>query len=591
MAATHLCRDCAVVGECSGWIDPGMMVAKYPLTNALMMKSPSCFFVLFRCACCVLLGWAVCGCQTPNDYSLQTRAVLERLDEEILSKGRYQPWRQEQLDKLSARAEAEISPLKRAECLFALSQSYVTFNLDSAAFYCERIYRLADQSGIYSVRRFAILADIDVWLGRGQASLAEGLFRKIDTVGMTSLEYTSWHGRYSGVCTRRVYASEDPDTRRAWMDTLSYLRRMEVAGHSALTKARMRAATLVDSARYDEALELLKPFGAQNLDHPSAALLYYTMSGIAGRQGDSDAELRYLAESSISDLRAGTRSYSSLYDLAQKLFDRKEYDRAASYMDCTFQDAMLCKSVARIPASSFASIKISDAISANIAERQKLMVSLIALAGLFLVVVTGVLWFVLWQHRRLKANHSQLMDMSGLLQEKNDELQQKNDQIRDMNSVLVDSNRIKDRYVGHYIDLSAGYITQMESFRREVCRIAKTKGAEELVRQLNASREINGEFQKFYQTFDASFLDIFPNFIEQVNVLLQPEFRVVQRTETALTTELRILAAIRLGVTDSGHIASLLNCASATVYTYRTKLRNAAIDRDHFEEQVSRIGL
>ena len=56
-------------------------------------------------------------------------------------------------------------------------------------------------------------------------------------------------------------------------------------------------------------------------------------------------------------------------------------------------------------------------------------------------------------------------------------------------------------------------------------------------------------------------------------------------------TELRILAAIRLGITDSGHIASLLNCASATVYTYRTKLRNAALDRDNFEQQVSRIGL
>ena len=43
--------------------------------------------------------------------------------------------------------------------------------------------------------------------------------------------------------------------------------------------------------------------------------------------------------------------------------------------------------------------------------------------------------------------------------------------------------------------------------------------------------------------------------------------------------------------TDSGHIASLLNCASATVYTYRTKLRNAALDRDNFEEQVSKTGL
>lgn len=44
--------------------------------------------------------------------------------------------------------------------------------------------------------------------------------------------------------------------------------------------------------------------------------------------------------------------------------------------------------------------------------------------------------------------------MSDLLREKHDELLKKNDHIRDINNALVDSNRIKDRYVCHYIDLS-----------------------------------------------------------------------------------------------------------------------------------------
>lgn len=150
---------------------------------------------------------------------------------------------------------------------------------------------------------------------------------------------------------------------------------------------------------------------------------------------------------------------------------------------------------------------------------------------------------------------------------------------------------IKDRYVCHYIDLSVHYIKQIDTFRREVCRVARNKGVDELVRWLNTSQAVSGEYAKFYQSFDSSFLDIFPQFIEQVNALLQPESRFAPRADASLTTELRILAAIRLGITDSGHIASLLNCASATVYTYRTKLRNAALDRDNFEQQVSRIGL
>ena len=203
----------------------------------------------------------------------------------------------------------------------------------------------------------------------------------------------------------------------------------------------------------------------------------------------------------------------------------------------------------------------------------------------------AILVCVLGQHRRLQGSHEQLIRMSDLLREKHDELLKKNDHIRDINYALVDSNRIKDRYVCHYIDLSVHYIKQIDAFRREVCRIAKTKGADEVVRRLTSSQVIAGEYQKFYQSFDSSFLDIFPNFIGQVNELLQPEFRFTPRSDSSLTTELRILAAIRLGITDSGHIASLLNCASATVYTYRTKLRNAALDRDNFEEQVSKTGL
>ena len=51
------------------------------------------------------------------------------------------------------------------------------------------------------------------------------------------------------------------------------------------------------------------------------------------------------------------------------------------------------------------------------------------------------------------------------------------------------------------------------------------------------------------------------------------------------------IVTVESRITQLGAIASLLNCASATVYTYRTKLRNAALDRDNFEEQVSKTGL
>lgn len=549
------------------------------------------FHLRSRFLCVVFACILFAGCTQRPEYSLQTGAALERLDAELLRKERYQQWRQEQADKLREGEGAEPDSFRRARKLFDVSQIYVTYNLDSAAYYVNLLYGLADKAGSQRIHRIALLADIDVWLGRGQLGLAEELFRRIDTAGMASWEYGAWHSRYLSVANRRCAETEDSLRKRAWGDTVVYVRSLVVPGLTEWTRTRMKAGDLRDEGRCEEAIRLLEPYTAQVMSNPDRALLYYVLAGIAHRQGDEDKRLYYLAESSIADLQAGTRSYSSLYDLALALFDRKDYDRAAAYMRCSSDDAMHCRSVVRIPVSSSAVVKISEAIFSNNAQRQAMMSTTIWLAGIFLVVLAAILWCVLWQHRRLRGNHRQLLYMSDQLREKNDELQAKNGHIREINTALVDSNRIKDRYVCHYIDLSVHYIKQIEAFRREVCRVARTKGVDELVRWLNTSQAASGEYAKFYQSFDSSFLDIFPQFIEQVNALLQPESRFSPRTDASLTTELRILAAIRLGITDSGHIASLLNCASATVYTYRTKLRNAALDRDDFEQQVSRIGL
>ncbi|MBQ7517671.1 MAG: transcriptional regulator, partial [Bacteroidales bacterium] len=55
----------------------------------------------------------------------------------------------------------------------------------------------------------------------------------------------------------------------------------------------------------------------------------------------------------------------------------------------------------------------------------------------------------------------------------------------------------------------------------------------------------------------------------------------------ALSTELRILAVIRLGMKKSGEIARFLNVSPNTVYTYRAALKKASlVGEDAFEERV-----
>ena len=96
----------------------------------------------------------------------------------------------------------------------------------------------------------------------------------------------------------------------------------------------------------------------------------------------------------------------------------------------------------------------------------------------------------------------------------------------------------------------------------------------------------------FYNQFDATFLDLFPDFISQLNELLQEEKKVSYHSkERLLTTELRVLALIRLGVDDSVKIASFLRRSVSTVYNYRVKMRNASVcDREDFENRIMDIG-
>ena len=103
--------------------------------------------------------------------------------------------------------------------------------------------------------------------------------------------------------------------------------------------------------------------------------------------------------------------------------------------------------------------------------------------------------------------------------------------------------------------------------------------------------QYEAELKNFYKTFDTSFLSLYPTFVEDLNALLTEEGRIVVKEGGLLNTELRIFALIKLGITQSSHIASLLRYSVNTIYNYRAQVKNAALsDRENFEENVRKIG-
>ena len=113
---------------------------------------------------------------------------------------------------------------------------------------------------------------------------------------------------------------------------------------------------------------------------------------------------------------------------------------------------------------------------------------------------------------------------------------------------------------------------------------------DDLYKITKSGKFIEQQSAEFYTVFDDAFLHIYPTFVEQVNALLRPEEQIVLGEGEKLNSDLRILAFMRLGIDDTNRVAQILNFSVNTIYAYRNRLRNRAIDRATFEADIMKIG-
>ena len=140
-----------------------------------------------------------------------------------------------------------------------------------------------------------------------------------------------------------------------------------------------------------------------------------------------------------------------------------------------------------------------------------------------------------------------------------------------------------------YISLCYQYIEKLESQRKMVIRKIKANQQKELLSILSSSKRTAEENQTFFSQFDSIFLSLYPTFVTELNTLLTPEAQVELKENNELTPSLRVAALIRLGVTESSMIAGILSYSPQTIYNYRSALKNGAIDKDSFEENLQRL--
>ena len=156
---------------------------------------------------------------------------------------------------------------------------------------------------------------------------------------------------------------------------------------------------------------------------------------------------------------------------------------------------------------------------------------------------------------------------------------------------LERSNRISNGYIASFFQLYSSYIDRLLAFRGRINTSLRRGNTDYVIELTNPSRDIeNDELKHMYDSFDSAFLDIFPTFVEDFNSLLKPECRIVLKDSEKLTTELRIFAMIKLGVTESARISELLHYSIKTVYNKRSGINSKlAIPKEQFEKTLKEL--
>jgi hypothetical protein len=352
-------------------------------------------------------------------------------------------------------------------------------------------------------------------------------------------------------------------------------------------------AKLQDEGHVDESIKINSILLSRVTTSDPDFALYAFQRAISYRiKGNHEVEKKYLILSATADIRAAVKDNVSLTLLAILLFDQNDIDLAYKYIMFSLEDAKFYNSRLRFVEISRILPLISQAFQVkNDKQKAQLRFYAIALTLLSALLIMALL-FMYFQMKKLSKARQDLQSANAQLYNLSQDMFKANAQLKSLNHQLFESNHIKEEHIGFFLNLCSTYIDKLEDFRKMTHRKVSTGQFEDLFKLTKSAHFFDSELKEFYTNFDNTFLHIFPDFVEQFNLLLSENERLILKPEELLNTELRIFALIRLGITDSSKIASFLRYSINTIYNYRTRVRNkASVPRDDFERLVRNIGI
>ena len=532
------------------------------------MKKIISILLLFICCNPVNRSFAI-----PKNVSNEN--ILKQLDKAIEQKSQYHAQRERKIDSLTTSLKHTTSARNKLETYNALYDIYLHYQADSALHYVKKKQELIPLLNNPSLKDEVLINQIEVMGVMGMYNEALEMLKHIDTKTLPDnllLYYYhacracyGWAADYTNTNNKNKYQKLTDFYRDSILNITE----------DGIDRDIVLADKLIINEDCDKAIAILNKALPNSHDKRQKGYITYNLADAYGCQGNIEKRIYYLAETAITDIESAIREYESLQKLALLMFEEGNIDRAYKYLNCSMEDAVASNARLRsIEVTNFFPI-IDKAYKLKEKREKKITDILLFSAGILSLLLLITIFYLYKQMKKLSVARK--------------ELSVANQQMKAVNRELIQTGKIKEEYIARYLDRCAIYLEKLDNYRHSLIKLAMASRVEELFKAIKSEQFINDERDEFYREFDKSFLNLFPNFSQSFNELLIKEEQIHPKAGELLSTELRIFALIRLGVTDSNRIAHFLDYSLTTIYNYRSKVRNKAINKNTFEQDITNL--
>lgn len=532
--------------------------------------------------------------QTESDFNRlrDQKSLLDLLDKTMERRQHYIDIRQQEIDVLKEQLRSVSQPLDRLFLYSALYNRYGSLNNDSAFVYAELAYDMAHSYGseVDQQRTSIDLAYCYSLSGlydqgyRLMPSRQEVLPEVLLNYYIAQCSFLQWQSEFTTIPKLKKQLI---GRSRCYHDSIlltdsnplhQLQERVQIEGMMSREEAISRLEAAIDSLPASE--DYIRYM----------ALMTAT---IFEERQQADSAIVFFAISAISDMQHGILEHASLQRLAALLFEQGSVERAYRYMDCCLKDAR--QSGVRLRSLELqANLDvIMNTYNDQILRQQNVLRLILLVVLVLLAVVLVISWWLNRLRRDLKRGNQQLLAAHSELKQSHSQVEQAlaqlrraNEQLEQTNVALRESNRVKDSLVAQYMKYCHAGIGQLRAYQQKLMRLLMTHSTDLLEETIRNTESLDAELETFYCNFDETFLYLFPDFVKELNTLLREDeqYPLMQ----SLSTELRVFALMRLGVSSLDEIADFLRCSPKTVLNYRSRLRQKArIDKDELDRWIT----